>query len=87
MMPLATANDGTVRRAGQAQGNSLEWPPDFSGVIRRRPHVVETPSMSTQTDRYSSRKSSGRYGQGIRLNQVNFILPSSRYAQPTLPTC
>src|SRR5690242_9218708 len=27
--------------------------------------------MSTQTERFFSRKSSGRYGQGIRLNQVN----------------
>ena len=33
--------------------------------------------MSTQTERCFSRKSSGRWGQGIRLNQVNFtgILP------------
>ena len=29
--------------------------------------------MSTHTDRFFSRKSSGRYGHGIRLNQVNFI--------------
>src|SRR5215470_10734855 len=29
--------------------------------------------MSTQTERFFSRKSSGRYGHGIRLNQVNFM--------------
>src|SRR2546425_1077378 len=29
--------------------------------------------MSTHTERCVSRKSSGRYGHGIRLNQVNFI--------------
>src|SRR5216684_6874102 len=29
--------------------------------------------MSTHTERFFSRKSSGRYGQGIRLNQVNFM--------------
>src|SRR5262249_22192865 len=29
--------------------------------------------MSTHTERCVSRKSSGRYGQGIRLNQVNFM--------------
>src|SRR5689334_6282978 len=29
--------------------------------------------MSTHTERFFSRKSSGRYGHGIRLNQVNFI--------------
>ena len=32
--------------------------------------------MSTHTERFFSRKSSGRYGQGIRLNQVNFMDPS-----------
>src|SRR4029077_13209861 len=30
-------------------------------------------SISTQTERFFSRKSSGRYGHGIKLNQVNFI--------------
>ena len=30
--------------------------------------------MSTHTERCFSRKSSGRYGHGIRLNQVNFML-------------
>src|SRR5262245_64829463 len=29
-------------------------------------------SMSTQTERWVWRKSSGRWGQGMRLNQVNF---------------
>src|SRR5258705_8540363 len=29
--------------------------------------------MSTQTDRFFSRKSSGRCGQGIKLNHVNFM--------------
>ncbi len=29
--------------------------------------------MSTHTERFFSRKSSGRYGHGIRLNQVNFM--------------
>src|SRR5262245_64167075 len=29
--------------------------------------------MSTQTERYFRRKSSGRCGHGIRLNQVNFM--------------
>src|SRR5437879_4323903 len=32
-------------------------------------------SMSTHTDRCFSRKSSGRCGHGIRLNQVNFTGP------------
>src|SRR5688572_9885899 len=32
--------------------------------------------MSTQTDRYFWRKSSGRCGHGIRLNQVNFMTSS-----------
>src|SRR6266699_1773437 len=32
--------------------------------------------MSTHTERCFSRKSSGRYGHGIRLNQVNRISPS-----------
>src|SRR6266849_8205513 len=36
--------------------------------------------MSTHTERYVCRKSSGRYGHGIRLNQVNFIeVPSAGY--------
>ena len=30
-------------------------------------------SMSTQTEWFFSRKSSGRCGHGIRLNHVNFI--------------
>src|SRR5712691_13107049 len=29
--------------------------------------------MSTHTERYVCRKSSGKYGHGIRLNHVNFI--------------
>src|ERR1041385_9260955 len=29
--------------------------------------------MSTQIKRFFSRKSSARYGQGMRLNQVNFM--------------
>src|SRR5437899_2344097 len=34
--------------------------------------------MSTHTERCFSRKSSGRYGHGIRLNQVNFMRASAR---------
>src|SRR5262245_60801109 len=44
-------------------------------------------SMSTQTERCVCRKSSGRWGQGMRLNQVNFtgILPGvTRLAAPIL---
>jgi hypothetical protein len=33
--------------------------------------------MSTQTERFFSRKSFGRYGHGMRLNQVNFMALSS----------
>src|SRR5262245_12209865 len=43
--------------------------------------------MSTQTERWLWRKSSGRWGQGMRLNQVNFtgILPGvARLAIPIL---
>jgi hypothetical protein len=34
--------------------------------------------MSTHTERCFCRKSAGRWGQGIRLNQVNFIGFSGR---------
>src|SRR5215471_2907089 len=38
--------------------------------------------MSTQTERFFSRKSSGRYGHGIRLNQVNFMRHLPRRTAP-----
>src|SRR5579859_3694211 len=41
--------------------------------------------MSTQTDRCFSRKSSGKYGHGIRLNQVNRIF--ALYYGPEDQTC
>ena len=41
--------------------------------------------MSTQTERCFSRKSSGRWGQGIRLNQVNFTSDPPARAAPRGP--
>src|SRR5215472_19376730 len=38
--------------------------------------------MSTQTERFFSRKSSGRYGHGIRSNQVNFMRHLPRRTAP-----
>src|ERR1039457_2977509 len=49
----------------------------FAGSNRRL-------SMSTQTEWWFWRKSSGRCGHGIKLNQVNLMRPPPRYLSPTL---
>src|SRR2546422_1676886 len=43
--------------------------------------------MSTHTERFCCRKSSGRYGHGIRLNQVNRMAASSGHLDASAALC
>ena len=53
---------------------------DLVALLRDRTNLE---SMSTQTERFFSRKSSGKYGHGIRLNQVNRMHPPRRCVRQT----